>query len=83
MEKKLDVLQGNRQKLLLIHGRNNKNYFRKQKTAVDNFSPTEVPYLIWGASCLPKDEFESWIGTLKGKSKCLFGSYILSGQSRT
>jgi hypothetical protein len=55
-----------KRQLLLIRGRNNdKNYFRKQKTAVSHFSELELSCLVWGASCLPHDEYEKWIDTVK------------------
>jgi hypothetical protein len=55
-----------KRQLLLIRGRcGNKNYFRKQKTAIHNFSDLELSCLVWGASCLPKDEYEKWINTVK------------------
>lgn len=66
--KKIEVLTTvtDRRQLLLVRGRcNDKNFFRKQKTGVYNFSEFELPCLVWGASCLPKDEFEKWIDTVK------------------
>jgi hypothetical protein len=55
-----------KRQLLLIRGRcDDKNYFRKQKTAIHNFSDMERPCLVWGASCLPTDEYENWIATVK------------------
>ena len=69
--KKLELLPEviDKRQLLLIRGRcADKNYFRKQKTATHNFSALELPCLVWGASCLPKDEYEKWIKTVKGNS---------------
>ena len=40
-------------------------YFRKNKTRVDQLSPFERYALIIGGSCLPKDEYETWIDALK------------------
>ena len=55
-----------RRQLLLIRGRrNDRAYFRKQKTAISSFSEAEMPCLVWGASCLPKDEFLVWLETAK------------------
>jgi hypothetical protein len=79
--KKIEVLTTltDRRQLLLIRGRcNDKNYFRKQKTAVHNFSDFELPCLVWGASCLPKDEFETWIGTVKGSFNKPLGGLFLN-----
>ena len=51
-----------KKQLLLIRGRvNDVNYFRRQKTAVQSFSDVERPCLVWGASCLPQDEYEVWL----------------------
>ena len=78
--KKIEVLTTltDRRQLLLIRGRcNDRNYFRKQKTAVHNFSDFELPCLVWGASCLPKDEFETWIGTVKGSFNKPLGGLFL------
>lgn len=67
-----------RRQLLLIRGRcDDKNYFRKQKTAVEHFSDFELSCLVWGASCLPKDEYEKWIDTVKAHfGKPLGGLYL-------
>jgi hypothetical protein len=62
--KKLEALPTviDKKQLLLIRGRcKDVNYFRRQKTAVQSFSDIERPYLVWGASCLPQDEYEVWI----------------------
>ena len=51
-----------KKQLLLIRGRcKDVNYFRRQKTAVQSFSDVERPCLVWGASCLPQDEYEVWL----------------------
>lgn len=55
-----------KRQILLIRGRaGDKHFFRKNKTAVPNFSTLELPCLVWGASCLPKDEYENWVDTVK------------------
>jgi hypothetical protein len=62
--KKLEALPTviDKKQLLLIRGRcKDVNYFRRQKTAVQSFSDIERPYLVWGASCLPQDEYEVWL----------------------
>lgn len=67
--KKIESLPGiiDKRQLLLIRGRSNdQNYFRKQKTAIHSFANFDLPYLVWGASCLPKDEYEKWLDTVKG-----------------
>jgi hypothetical protein len=53
-----------KRQLLLIRGRRKDvNFFRKQKTAVQSFSDVERPCLVWGASCLPQDEYDVWMKT--------------------
>jgi len=55
-----------RRQLHLIRGRTDaQNFFRKNKTAFAQFSPLEQTCLIWGASCLPKDEYDTWLTTIK------------------
>jgi hypothetical protein len=55
-----------KRQLLLIRGRcDDKNYFRKQKTGIHKFPDLELAPLVWGASCLPKDEYKNWIDTVK------------------
>lgn len=55
-----------RRQIMLIKGRNgDRNYFRKQKTALDLFSKFEQSCLVWGAACLPADEFSSWLTAAK------------------
>jgi hypothetical protein len=80
---KLQKLEGlptmtDRRQLLLIRGRcNDRAYFPKQKTAVSSFSEAEMPCLVWGASCLPKDEFVIWLETAKlSFSKPLAALYL-------
>jgi hypothetical protein len=67
-----------KRQLLLIHGRlSNKNFFRKQKTAAHAYSEFDLPYLVWGASCLPKDEYESWLDSIKGRVSRPLGRFFL------
>ena len=55
-----------KRQILLIRGRlGDVNYFRRQKTGVSNFSDLELSSLVWGASCLPRDEYEKWVDTIK------------------
>lgn len=55
-----------KRQLHIIRSRtNNKNFFRMQKAAVGQIPPFEQPAFISGAVCLPKDEYENWIVTLK------------------
>jgi hypothetical protein len=64
---------------LCVRGRqNDKNYFRKQKTATHNLSQLELRALAWGASCLPDDEYRIWLGTLKPSFNQPLGALYLS-----
>jgi hypothetical protein len=66
--KKLEVLSSplDRRQLHLVRGRNgDKLFFRKAKTGFGQLSAMEQACFVWGASCLPKDEFETWLTTAK------------------
>jgi hypothetical protein len=66
--KKLDILSSalDRRQRHLIRGRTgDKNFFRKNKTGFGALSPLEQPCFVWGASCLPGDEYETWLSTAK------------------
>jgi hypothetical protein len=55
----------NRQ-MYLIKGLNGDvNFFRRQKTRFDERNNYEKSAFILGATCLPKDEFETWIGAIR------------------
>ncbi|OYX46155.1 MAG: hypothetical protein B7Y90_16815 [Alphaproteobacteria bacterium 32-64-14] len=57
-----------KRQLLLIRGRlGDVNYFRSEKTAIDQFSNVEQTCLVWGAACLPDDELKNWLPAVKGK----------------
>jgi hypothetical protein len=43
------------------------NYFRRQKTRIDELNGWVQPALIFGARCLPTDEYRAWLGNLKGR----------------
>lgn len=61
---KLSELDG--RQLILINGIiKNVVYFRKNKTRFEQFGKFEQYALILGASCLPADEYETWIGAIK------------------
>lgn len=66
--KKLDALSTplDRRQCFLIKGRKgSKNFFRMNKAGFDHFSPFERPCLVWGASCLPADEYTKWLNYIK------------------
>ena len=78
--KRLNVLSSplDRRQLHLIKGRiGDKNFFRKNKTAFSQLSALEQPSFIWGASCLPKDEYETWLSTVKPMFAMPTGSLFL------
>jgi len=55
-----------KRQLHLIRGRiKDKNFFRRNKTAFGQFSTLEQPCFVWGASCLPADEYKSWLSSIK------------------
>lgn len=61
---KLSELDG--RQLILINGIiKNVVYFRKNKTRFEQFGKFEQYALILGASCLPEDEYETWLGAIK------------------
>ncbi|MFN4175188.1 MAG: hypothetical protein ACK4HV_08815, partial [Parachlamydiaceae bacterium] len=80
---KLKEIQGlpsanDRRQVLLIQGRvGDKNFFRKQKTASSNFSALELPCLVWGASCLPQDEYKNWVDSVKANFSRPLGTLFL------
>jgi hypothetical protein len=50
----------------LIRGLNGDvNYFRRQKARFDERNLFEKYAFMIGATCLPKDEFESWVGAVR------------------
>jgi len=50
----------------LIRGRvGDQHYFRKKKTAFSQLAPIGQTCFIWGASCLPKDEYKAWLSVVK------------------
>lgn len=55
-----------RQLILINASIENIAYFRKNKTRFDQFSRFEQYALIVGATCLPKDEYETWVDAVKG-----------------
>ena len=55
-----------KRQIYLMHGvNNNVNFFRRHKTKFEEKSLLEKGAFIIGATCLPKDEFESWISAVK------------------
>ena len=78
--KKIEALPAviEKRQLLLIRGRvGDKNFFRKQKTATHVFTGIELSCLVWGASCLPKDEYKNWIDTVRASFNKPLGNLFL------
>jgi hypothetical protein len=64
--------------LNLIRGRiGDKNYFRKNKTAFGQTSAANQATLIWGAACLPNDEYKAWLSAVKPMYVVPLGSLFL------
>lgn len=61
----LSSLLDKRQLHIIRSRTNNKHFFRMNKAAVGQIPPFEQPAFISGAVCLPKDEYENWLVTLK------------------
>ncbi|MEM7168743.1 MAG: reverse transcriptase domain-containing protein [Pseudomonadota bacterium] len=68
-----------KRQVLLIRGRNrDTNFFRMQKTKIYQYSEFERPILVWGASCLPRDEYNNWIDSVKTRFNDPLGKLFLS-----
>lgn len=68
--RKLDALTGTldvRQIHLLRWRIGDVNYFRSRKTKVNEFQAWTQPTLIFGARCLPKDEYNHWIRGIRSR----------------
>jgi hypothetical protein len=63
LKETLDVRQ-----VLVLRGKLNEvNFFRQRKTKIDELNPWVQPAFIYGARCLPSDEYKAWLGTLRGR----------------
>lgn len=50
----------------LIRGRvGDQHYFRRKKTGFSQLPPIAQTCFIWGASCLPRDEYKAWLTVVK------------------
>lgn len=68
----LDVRQ-----LSFIRGRlGQEAHFRKKKTAFSSMPSVEQSAFIWGASCLPKDEFKNWLSAIAPMYTVPLGSLL-------
>jgi hypothetical protein len=83
--KKLDTLPAviDKGQVILIRGRcGDKNYFRKQKTAIHHLSGIELSALVWGASCLPTDEYRNWLDMVRTSYSRPLGGLFLKWAAR-
>src|SRR5690606_28777891 len=87
--KKIENLSSllDKRQLHIIRSRtNNKHFFRMHKAAVGQIPPFEQPAFISGAVCLPKDEYENWLATLKpifsGPTCHLFLRWVKSNKEK-
>jgi hypothetical protein len=68
-----------RRQLFLIRGRSKDlNFFRKMKTQSHSISAFERTCLVWGAGCLPEDEFQKWTDSVKPLFKQPCGQLFLA-----
>lgn len=55
-----------RRQVYLIHGVNkNVNFFRRQKTRLEEKGELEKGAFLLGATCLPPDELDAWVSAIK------------------
>lgn len=75
--RKLDMLTGTldlRQLHLIRWRANDLNFFRSRKTRVHEIQPWAQPSFIFGASCLPKDEYAHWLRSIKSRLQFPLGN---------
>ncbi|MFJ5486899.1 RNA-directed DNA polymerase [Hansschlegelia beijingensis] len=72
-----------RRQILLIRGRiGDINFFRRNKTAVTHFAPQDRACLVLGGSCLPEDEYNSWLGAVRPLFNTPLGGLFLAWARR-
>jgi hypothetical protein len=64
---RLDHLFDRRGEYLLRMKLRDLTFFRRQKSRVDELSPWLQPVLIYASKCLPRDEYRTWIGNVRGR----------------
>lgn len=75
--RKLDMLTGTldlRQLHLVRWRANDLNFFRSRKTRVHEIQSWAQPSFIFGASCLPKDEYAHWLRSIKSRLQFPLGN---------
>lgn len=77
IEKGISSSLDSRQMLLVRSRLDDKNFYRKWKTAFTTVTPFEQPCLIWGAHCLPLDEYGKWLDHIKPHHSAPLGNLFL------
>lgn len=87
--RRLDALTGTldtRQIHLIRWRQKDVNYFRSRKARVNEINAWCQPTFIFGASCLPKDEYEHWIRSIRSRLQfplgLQFADWCLKQQGR-
>lgn len=58
--------QWDQRALVMLRGQlNDVAYFRARKTRLDELNVWVQPAFVFAAACLPRDEYETWIGNIK------------------
>jgi hypothetical protein len=87
--KQLSVLENaetlSDRQIFLIRGLNNDtNYFRRNKTRFEQKNVFERFHYLLGATCLPEDEFRTWVSAIRTNMvrplDSLFCSWVLGKQ---
>jgi hypothetical protein len=68
--KRLEQLTGTldvRQQHLIRYSASDLNFFRMRKTKVDEMPQWVQPSFIFSARCLPRDEYEAWIASIRSR----------------
>jgi hypothetical protein len=54
-----------RQMILMRHQLADVNYFRRGKSRIDELNDWLKPVFLYGATCLPTDEYVVWLGNIR------------------
>lgn len=79
--RRLDSLSGTldiRQLHLIRWRMEDLNYFRSRKARVHEIQPWAQPSFIFGASCLPKDEYAHWLRSIKSRIQLRLAKEFIS-----
>lgn len=64
---RLDHVLDRRGEYLLRMKLKDLTFFRRQKSRIDELSPWLQPVLLYSSKCLPRDEYRTWIGNVRGR----------------